>query len=84
MENNAYISQLNVRNMRLVQAKNGRLVKHTIDPKLNNKFSKPFYFTQNLKGKIKTVFFPHDEVADVIGLKKGMIFSLSCETPHVF
>ena len=52
---------------------NARPIKHVVDHDLEEKLSKPFFFLQDVKGKITRVFYPHEDLPDVVGLKKGRL-----------
>ena len=70
-ENDAYITRLRLSHLRIIRLKNGGHIKHAVDKNLEKNLSKPFFFVQNVRGKITTVFFPHDDSPELVGLKKG-------------
>ena len=62
---------------------NARPIKHVVDHDLEEKLSKPFFFLQDVKGKITRVFYPHEDSADVVGLKKGRLQCFGDQLVHV-
>jgi hypothetical protein len=60
-----------LRNVRIIRLKSGKHIKHTVDQNLEEKFSKPFFFLQDVNGNITQVFYPHDDQPELVGLKKG-------------
>ena len=72
-ENDAHVSKLELRHLRVIRSKNGRQIKHVVNHDLEEKLSLPFFFLQNNKGEITHVFYPHDDSPDMIGMKKGKI-----------
>ena len=77
VQNDAFIIRLRLNRLRIIRLKNGGRIKHAVDPDLEKKLSRPFFFLQDVKGNITKVFFPHDDQPELVGLKKGIVSSLN-------
>lgn len=71
LKNNDYVAKLTIRSPRVVRTQGGRTIKHVVDHNLEEQLSKPFFFTQDSKGMVSHVFYPHDDIPNLVGLKKG-------------
>ena len=72
-ENDSYVTKLELRHPRVIRTKGGRTIKHVVDHNLEEKLSQPFFFVQDPNGEVTRVFYPHDDSADVVGMKKGKL-----------
>jgi hypothetical protein len=75
-ENDGYVTKLELRHPRVIRTKGGRTIKHVVDHNLEEKLSQPFFFVQGPNGEVTHVFYPHDDSADVVGMKKGKLIAL--------
>jgi hypothetical protein len=74
-EADRYVTKLELRHPRVIRTKGGRTIKHVVDHNLEEKLSQPFFFVQNPNGEVTHVFYPHDDSADVVGMKKGKLIA---------
>ena len=88
MQSDAYITRLRLSQVRIIRSKSNGRIKHAADPELEKNLSKPFFFLQDTTGNITQVFFPHDDQADLVGLKKGIFCAIKYFTvfnyEHIF
>lgn len=77
-ENDTYVTKLELRHPRVIRTKGGRTIKHVVDHNLEEKLSQPFFFIQDPKGEVTRVFYPHDDSPDLVGIKKGILITMTC------